>query len=351
MVAYLAPFRIIDGAESQPWTVTIDDVNHSTWDYVALHGLVGGLDVGLQSPYHMVVSRDGAIALPILPEFRNLERAVQFINHCLAALLLGGVYCESIDCDALDFGKILDWRYLRVGTAAPARSNQFHRMIRILQAPPVEAIHLMSPRTAKMADLEAAMRSGRALLSEVPEVSPEFLLRGTTGFTRRDWGAALSNLWIVIEQITSHLWEVNVISGIRNSKAIPGRIDQLSDTRTWTIAARQELLCQIGVIDSSVLATLAVARKARNALAHTGKHPNEAESSAAFNSAIALLRCALPFKEIPLLALNLADQTLSDPFLPRKDIPLQPTHWMPIPKLPGEEEIEKLMASLRHNEP
>jgi hypothetical protein len=83
MVAYLHPFRIVNGVGSPPWKVTIDDVNGGNWNYVALHEMVGGLDVGLDQPYHMVVCRDGAIGLPVLPELRSDQQAVEFFNRCL----------------------------------------------------------------------------------------------------------------------------------------------------------------------------------------------------------------------------------------------------------------------------
>ena len=51
-----------------------------------------------------------------------------------------------------------------------------------------------------------AAHKGRLALEGVPGVRGEFLLKGATGFARRDWGTALANLWIVVEQLTTHLW-------------------------------------------------------------------------------------------------------------------------------------------------
>ena len=62
MVAYISPFRLVNGPDSPPWVITIEQVNKGGWDYVALHELVGHVDVGLAPPYHMVVARDGAVA-------------------------------------------------------------------------------------------------------------------------------------------------------------------------------------------------------------------------------------------------------------------------------------------------
>jgi len=346
IVAYLSPFRIVNNPESPTWNIDIEDINRGTWDYVQLHKLVGGVDVGLPPPYHMVVSRDGAIGLPALPHLQAAQAAMEFVNRCFAGLLLGGVYCEAIGADGLDFGSIIDWTYLRSQSNAPARPNQFHRMIRLRQAPPLEAIYLLSPQSTDIVSLVAAMNSGRALLDAVPELSPEFLLKGTTGIARRDWGAALSNLWIVVEQVTSHLWETNILVPARTSQAVAGRVDQLSDTRTWTIAAKHELLHQTGTIPADVLGLLSAARRARNALPHTGKHPSESDATSAYTSALALLQLVTSGAAIPLARLDLADHTISDPFSPPEPIVLQPTHWMSIPKLPGEAELERLEAAV-----
>lgn len=193
------------------------------------------------------------------------------------------------------------------------------------------------------------MQSGRGILEGIPEISSEFLLKGVTGVARRDWAAALSNLWVVVEQLTSHLWEQRVLMPARADRSVAGRLDQLSDNRTWTVATRHELLHQIGVLPAPVLAELTVARRARNALAHRGQHPGETDSRSAYLSTLLLLEIACAQSPVPLRTLDLADHTLSDPFVPREQNPLEPTHWMPIPKLPGEEELERLEARERYS--
>ena len=344
MAAFISPFRIVSAADSVPWEPTIEDVNKRRWDYAELHRLVGGVDVGLPAPYHMVVARDGAVGLPVLPPTKDIYSATEQFNQCFAALLVGGVYCEAINPDGLEFGFVLDWRYLRLQSDSQAAPNVFHRQVRLQMAPPIEAARLVGPRTIEVTAIEAAMRVGRSVLGRVPEISPEFLLKGVTGVARRDWAAALSNLWVVVEQITSHLWEQRVLTPARANRTVTGRLDQLADTRTWTVATRHELLHQVGALPASVLSELSVARRARNALAHRGQHPGETESRAAYASTLSLLEIACGELPIPLKGLDLADHTLSDPFVPREAGPIEPTHWMPIPKLPGEEELERLEA-------
>jgi hypothetical protein len=121
MVAFLHPFRLVNAPSSPPWDVTVDEVNCLSWDYAALHEMVGGVDVGLPAPYHMVIARDGGVALPSVPQLRNDQEAVEFFNRCFAALLLGGFYCEVIGLDGLDFGSIIGWKYTGSKRGRPQR--------------------------------------------------------------------------------------------------------------------------------------------------------------------------------------------------------------------------------------
>jgi hypothetical protein len=49
LIAYLDPFRIVDLGTLPPWQVSIEEVNSLNWDYVKLHEIVGGIDVGLEA--------------------------------------------------------------------------------------------------------------------------------------------------------------------------------------------------------------------------------------------------------------------------------------------------------------
>lgn len=102
LATFLHPFRIINGPDSPDWNVSIEQINSRTWNYAALHEIVGGIEVGLDAPYHLVVCRDGGLALPPIPALRDERKAVEFFNQCLAAILVGGVYCEAIALDGLE---------------------------------------------------------------------------------------------------------------------------------------------------------------------------------------------------------------------------------------------------------
>ncbi len=346
LIAYLHPFRIVEGNDLSPWSVTIEQVNGGSWDYVALHEMAGGIDVGLPTPYHLVVVRDGALALPPIEDLWSDQAAVEFFNRCLAGLLIGGVYCEAITPDGLDMGSIIDWRYVRSHRPGAAAPNRFHEQVRHGKASTIEAIALYRPRTISMTKLTAAMKSGLDVLGRVKAMRGEYLLKGATGIARRDWGAALSNLWITAEQLTSELWSREVISPTLSEDPSKSRRDQLCDSRTWTASARLEMLFQKGLLPLDTLKSLSAARRARNDLSHEGKHPSEDASRNAYEGVCGLLSVALAGERPPLFDLDLADHALSDPFAPPRPLEGEPEFWMEIPKLPGELDLEKAEASL-----
>lgn len=173
------------------------------------------------------------------------------------------------------------------------------------------------------------------------------MLRGTTAYARRDWGAALANLWIVVEQMTSHLWERNVLKEAKEAPFITGRMDSLADNRTWTVSVKHEVLFQRGVLSASAFTELNQARKARNKLSHSGLHPDEPSARAVLNSVMELFEVIFPNVGIPFLKLDLNDHGLSDPFQPRGKRSINPEYWMEIKKLPGEAELERLEAKAR----
>jgi hypothetical protein len=123
------------------------------------------------------------------------------------------------------------------------------------------------------------------------------------------------------------------------------RRKQLADTRTWSVSARIELLHQKGVLPLSVVSLLSDARKARNALAHEGSMVSLEDAATSFDAVKALLKIALGTDGLPLFGLDLSDHSMSDPFQPPK-MRGEPTHWMKILTLPGEEELWKLSRSI-----
>lgn len=344
VVAYLHPFRVVvEGVET--WSSTIEEINNGEWDYVALHEVIGGIDVGMPAPYHMLVCRDGALALPVVPAIRSDEKLVEFFNKILGALLLGGVFAEAIDIDGVSQAAVFDWKYVRIFSAGRSAASGFHNRIRLKAASAHEAIPLLQPSSVTLTELRTAMAAGLAVLERIPQLNVSFLLLGVSALASRNWSQALANLWIVVEQLTSHLWEREVIAHL--PKVSKARRDQLSDTRSYTASVRHEFLCHQGVLDEKTLTKLALARRARNTLQHEGTYSGAPPAAAAYAAMLALLRIAAGELLVPLADVNLDEHTREDPFNPRPRGPLNPKFWMEIPKLPGEAEYEKEEAKRR----
>ena len=88
---------------------------------------------------------------------------------------------------------------------------------------------------------------------------------------------ALSSLWVVIEQLTSFLWENKFLKTPKlhptnNNKS---RLDSLKgDNRTWTTSVKHELLWQTKFISEDCFSALSLARQQRNKLVHDGNVPD-----------------------------------------------------------------------------
>ncbi|KQP61560.1 hypothetical protein ASF39_02470 [Methylobacterium sp. Leaf108] len=74
------------------------------------------------------------------------------------------------------------------------------------------------------------------------------------------------------------------------------------------------------------------------------------DALSAYEGVCGLLTVALNGERPPLFNLDLADHALSDPFAPPKRLTFEPTHWMQIPKLPGEFQLEQAEATFRRSE-
>ena len=94
---------------------------------------------------------------------------------------------------------------MRIRGQSQSYSTRFHDLLRSQRASPLEAIALEEPRSIDFETIRVAITKGKAILDKIPQLGGEFLLRGVTGVARRDWGSALANLWIAIEQLTSYL--------------------------------------------------------------------------------------------------------------------------------------------------
>ena len=202
MIAYLHPFRVVQ-ADGQPtWNATIDQINHRDWDYAALHEVVGGIDVGLQSPYHLAVGRDGALALRRSTAFgRHRPRSSSSTDVSRGCCWAGYIAKPSTQTALISGRSSTGHTSGRTGTG---RSSKPVPRTRSLSPGEPDGGNRSGASTSGWARRTPGCYEGRFASSRHgPACAWRILLRGTTGLARLDWGSSLANLWIVVEQLVA----------------------------------------------------------------------------------------------------------------------------------------------------
>jgi hypothetical protein len=109
-----------------------------------------------------------------------------------------------------------------------------------------------------------------------------------------NWSSALSNLWIVAEQITDYLWVNCFLNDPSRNPEIPARRQTLlNDNRTYSASVKQEILYQVGVLSEVAYSNLYTVRKARNKLVHEGQLISEETARKLYSAVEALLKIAI----------------------------------------------------------
>ncbi|WP_292993319.1 hypothetical protein [Nitrosomonas sp.] len=244
----------------------------------------------------MLLCYDGGLAIPRTAAFSNKENATEFFNSALCNLFLGGVLCCAVDTRDVVWGTIHKKQFLWPVDFGESVSSQLHAQLRTRVGGGLNTIQLSNPKILPLSKFRDAFSKGAQVTGSVPSLSPKFFLHGVTELRNRNWSSALSNFWIVIEQLTDHLWHDTFLSDAQYHPKtdIAKRKRALKeDNRTWSTSVKQELLYQNGLISEETLADIFPARQARNGLVHGGKDVSSESAISACEGAIKLLqRCA-----------------------------------------------------------
>lgn len=167
----------------------------------------------------------------------------------------------------------------------------------------VERAILFQPKHISFSKFQNSLSIGKSVRDSLVNLTPEFLLRGVTEISYKNWSLALSNLWITIEQLTDHLWKKHFLvnESYNPKQPILGRTKSLlEDNRTWSVSVKQEILFQSKIIDQSVFGTLYPARQSRNRLVHDGKSVDKKTALNAFVAVKELLSVCMENSQLPL---------------------------------------------------
>lgn len=338
VMAVSAPLKLIAKDGRDTWKPTLEDINHSTYDYLKLNRASGFID-GNVAPYMMLVGFDGTLAMPALPEFSQPDVALRIFNRVFLEMLLGGVYTEGAAPSDICSGWLFKTGYIRLLSNA-SQNTALHSALRDRSASVTDNIVLLDRVPITIASLEKAIKRGRAILSKCEPLSPEIALAGTTHYVAGALAESLTCLWTSIEQVVSRIWRLEVEAKVQ-ADAIPNRSGFLKDYRVWTTSARIELLFQKGLIEAETYRLLNQARKARNEFIHSGAQPDLTEATAALNALFQLLSsCSSNYKNTHLLD-EISGQIVARCIrTPRKDEKLEPSYWRDIARLPGEPQFK-----------
>jgi hypothetical protein len=307
-VSYISPFKLIVPDNEKPLAVTLDQINSNTYDHGQLCRIVGMLPVLSKSDYKLVVCYDGALAIPRIENFKNQENAVELFNNLLCQLLLGGVFCEAVDKRDIVWGQLYEKRLLWPVDLGESASSHLHSKVRMRLAGNIDSIILGNPSYIRYSDFVKSLNTGKSVLEKIYNLTPTYLIRGATEIKYKNWGLALSSLWITIEQLTEYLWKEIFIKNktLHPENPIPNRIKSLQeDHRTWSISVKQEILFQANIINHNIFQKLYPIRQARNGLVHNGDNIERSVAISAYDAVTELImlcseKTQLPMKDVGL---------------------------------------------------
>jgi hypothetical protein len=291
VVAYLQPFCLLLN-EIDEWVCSLDNVNHQTFDYVKLNKITGGVDIGLKSSLSLLLGFDGSLIIPAINEFREPQNAVIAFNKFLGCIALAGLVHEAVSVYDIQRGKLLPTGYVRLLPHSMPGSSRadLHFSLRGRTSNLDQSIVLWEPQLRKATDLAVAYHKGKRAFSLITELSPTFLIEGISHIGYQAWSEALSDLWIGVEQVLSHLWSHHVLNDPAFSKAtFKERNNILGDKRAWTAGVVLELLFQRAIIDLTTYENLSIARTSRNHLAHEGRPVTAGQALSALDGFLRLL--------------------------------------------------------------
>lgn len=251
-VTYMYPFQfIVSGNETI--NITLEEINSLTYDHSLLHRIVGKVtNCYKNKTIEYLVCGDGALGIQSNYGLSRDDMLLHY-NDLLCKLYLGGINVDAITPRDITSGKIYESKSIWPVSFGDSLNSHLHAELRMRIVGVTDAIILYKAedRTININRLKSAIERGTKIVNSVPNLSTYHLLQGITEITYSSWSSALTYLWIIVEEITDYLWEKEVIEKVIGNSANK-RKELLKDTRTYTMAVKQEFLLQIGIIDTSL---------------------------------------------------------------------------------------------------
>lgn len=290
-VSYITPYTCIVPDGESPLKIELDEINNNTYNHGKLCEIVKTFTVKRYKEVDIHVCYDGALAISRTSTTEKREDAVKLFNEIFCCLLIGGLFIEAIDSRDVVTGSLHEIDFIWPVGFGHSASSHLHGMLRMRVASNIDSIKLLNPPHIYVSDFTKMFDTGLKVLQDIPNFSPEFLIRGITELYYRNWSTALSNLWITVEQIIDFIWNQKIINDLNfNIPTLANRKESMQkDNRTWASSVKQEILYQVGVLNKETYTMIYPARQARNKLIHEGMGVPEKVVHDLFKGIISLL--------------------------------------------------------------
>ncbi|QKJ23298.1 hypothetical protein [Poseidonibacter lekithochrous] len=261
-ITFLFEPLVLISKTKDDFIVSLDEINTNLYDTRMLSKFVAKLkDYNENSQLDILVTFDGSVMLPVDENYNTPEKAVNKFNEIIGALFLGGILVKPIDLTKLHQGCIIEnggsnFSYI------PSPNNDFrNKSVSI-----TERIKAHHPNHIQVEEFTEAYNFGINIINKV-DFSPIFLALGYHYLNQGKIAEALSNLWIVIEQLTDSLYQNKIDNSILKilKRALPKNIN---------IKTKHDILHETKIISENIFQVLLKNRSDRNDLIHKGTLPN-----------------------------------------------------------------------------
>lgn len=283
-ITFLFKPLVLISKTKDDFVVSLDEINTNLYDTRVLSKFVTKLkDYDENSQLDILVTFDGSIMLPIDKNYNTPEKAINKFNEIIGALFLGGILVKPIDLTKLHQGCIIEnggsnFSYI------PSPNNDFRNK----SASITERIKAHHPNHIQVKEFIEAYNFGMKIIKKI-NFSPIFLALGYHYLNQGKVAESLSNLWIVIEQLTDFLYQSKIDSSILKilKRVLPNKTN---------IEIKHKILHETKIITEQTFQILLSNRKDRNKLLHDGIMPNRENVIQLWTILLELLEVAVDTK-------------------------------------------------------
>ena len=279
-VTYMYPMRLIK-KNDEIVSFSLDEINECSYNHGILCRIVGDIENSFNGNLvRYIICGDGAVAIDVSSEFSENDLLLNY-NDLFCKLMLGGIDIDCISTRDLTTGNLYGQKSIWPVSFGYSYNSHLHANLRMRITNNVDAIVLEGASTNALSidELKLRLQGGSEIIDRINNLSTYHLIVGVTEIKYGNWSAAVSNLWIVAEQLTDYLWERDFVNNEDRDPDIPTRKQTLrQDHRTFSTSVKQEILFQIGVLPLDTYSDIYSVRKARNKLIHEGKMASKSDA-------------------------------------------------------------------------